>query len=460
MIERLVLLGATGDLSGRFLFPALAALSASGHLPEGFEITGVARQDLSEEAFRRRIDERLTEYAGDVSPAARAALLRTVTYRAADVSRAADVTAVLRGRTSPVAVYLALPPRLFPAVIEAVGRAGLPDESRVVLEKPFGDDLASAISLNRMLAEAMGAAGEAAIFRVDHVLGMATLQNLVALRRNRVLAAVWDRAHIEQVEILWEETLALEGRAGYYDGTGALEDVIQNHLLQILCLVAMELPATGDVGELRARKLDVLRSARCVASCRARYGAGRLAADDGAAGTPVPAYVDEEGVDPARGTETFAQLTLELDSERWRGTPFLLRAGKALKQRRKGVVVRFRPSEELWMGIDGPSDVALRLTGGSFGARAPVDLRGEPPAADLPAYARVLVDVLTGGSTLSVGAEGAEAAWRLVTPVVAAWRENRVPLEEYPAGSDGPPSCHGGARVSGSARGVNRFDAV
>jgi glucose-6-phosphate 1-dehydrogenase len=443
VIERLALFGATGDLAGRFLFPAIAALLAGGHLPDGFSVTGAAREDLDDEAFRRGVDETIAEHAGDVPMAARRTLLRSLRYRAVDVADPVSVASLFTGRASPVAAYLALPPNLFPVAVEALRRASLPVGSRIVLEKPFGEDLESAISLNRLLAEVAGDAGEQAIFRVDHVLGMATAQNLLALRQNRVLDAVWNGTHVDQVEILWEETLALEGRAGYYDGAGALKDVLQNHMLQVLCLVAMEPPATPEESELRDRKVEVLRSVRPLTSRRARYDAGRLSETGGASGASVPAYADEDGVDPARSTETFAELTAELETERWRGTPFILRGGKALRRRQKGVVIRFRSSEgkaanELWIGIDGPSDIVLRLTGDAAGRPAPVDLRGEPPTAHLPAYAQVLLDVLTGGSTLSVRADEAEQAWRVVTPVLEAWRANRVPLEEYPAGSDGP----------------------
>jgi glucose-6-phosphate 1-dehydrogenase len=437
VIEQLVLFGATGDLAGRYLFPALAALFAAGDLRDSFCVTGVARGNLDEAAFRRSVDERLAEHAGDVPVAARQTLLRSLRYQAVDIADPVSVASVLAGSASPVAVYLALPPRLFPVVVEALGQAGLPAGSQIVLEKPFGEDLDSAVSLNRLLAKVVGDAGEQAIFRVDHVLGMATAQNLLALRQNRVLDPVWNGAHVEQVEILWEETLALEGRAGYYDGAGALKDVLQNHMLQVLCLVAME---SANADELRDRKVDVLRSARPLTSRRARYGAGRLSDTRGAS---VPAYAEEDGVDPARGTETFVELTLELEAERWRGTPFVLRSGKALRRDRKGVSIHFRSSDanaanELWIGIDGPSDIRLRLTGGAFGRPMPVELRGEPPAADLLAYARVLLDVLTGGRMLSVRGDEAEWAWRVVTPVLGAWRANRVPLEEYPAGSDGP----------------------
>ena len=443
MIERLALFGATGDLAGRFLFPAIAALFAGRQLPDEFSVTGAAREDLDEEAFRGGVDEKLAEHAANVPEAARQKLLRSLRYRAVDVADATSVASALSGSASPVAAYLALPPNLFPVAVKALGRAGLPAGSRIVLEKPFGEDLATAVSLNRLLAEVAGDAGEQAIFRVDHVLGMGTAQNLLALRQNRVLDPVWNGTHVEEVEVLWEETLALEGRAGYYDSAGALKDVLQNHMLQVLSLVAMEPPGNPDERELRDRKVEVLRSACPVASRRARYGAGRLADSGGASGAAVPAYAEEDGVDPARGTETFAELTVELETERWRGTRFVLRAGKALRRRLKGVVIRFRSSDagagnELWIGIDGPSDIVLRLAGGASGRPAPVDLRGEPPAAQLPAYAQVLRGVLTGGSTLSVRSDEAEQAWRVVMPVLEAWRADRVPLEEYPAGSDGP----------------------
>jgi glucose-6-phosphate 1-dehydrogenase len=443
VIERLALFGATGDLAGRFLFPALASLLANGCLPETFSVTGVARDDLDEDAFRHTAEERLAEHAGDVPVAARTALVRSLRYRAVDVADPAGVASVLADSASPVAAYLALPPNLFPLAVEALGRAGLPAGSRIVLEKPFGESLESAVSLNRLLAEVAVDAGEQAIFRVDHVLGMATAQNLFALRRNPVLDPVWNGTHVERIEILWEETLALEGRAGYYDGAGALKDVLQNHMLQVLCLVATEPPGNGDERELRELKVEVLRSVRLLTSRRARYGAGRLSGTGGASAASVPAYADEDGVDPARGTETFVELALELESDRWRGTMFVLRAGKALSRRRKGVALRFRAGDrgvpnELWIGVDGPDDLVLRLTGGATGRPARVELRGEPPAADLPPYARVLLEVLTGGSTLSVRADEAEQAWRVVTPVLEDWRANRVPLEQYPAGSAGP----------------------
>ena len=318
------------------------------------------------------------------------------------------------------------------------------------LEKPFGEDLESAVALNALLADAWRRR-RAAVFRVDHVLGMATVAQ--PARRcgspTGVLEPLWNSAHIEQVDILWEETLALEGRAGYYDRAGALKDVIQNHLLQILSLIAMEPPAQPDErGPARPQG----RRAPLGAAARRRRGRAANASralhggPDRRGGRDVPAYVDEDGVDPARYTETFAEVVLELDSQRWAGTEFVLRAGKALAHRRKGAFVTFRspagrPADALWIGIEGPDDIRLRLAGRAAGPPpelAQIDLSGEPPPSDLPAYGRVLLDVLTGGCSLSVRGDGAEEAWRVMTPVLEAWAKGHVPLEEYPAGTAGP----------------------
>jgi glucose-6-phosphate 1-dehydrogenase len=443
MIERLILFGATGDLAGRYLLPALAALHAAGRLPGGFEICCASNEDLDDEAYRRIARERLDGHGADVPATAREAVVRSLRYQAVDVTDPEQIDSVIEPGRGPVAAYLALPPALFPATVAALGSAGLPAGSRVILEKPFGEDLAGAIALNRLLADVLGPPGEQAVFRVDHVLGMATAENLLAMRlANPFLEALWSSDHVEEVEILWEETLALEGRAGYYDGAGALKDVLQNHMLQLLCLVAMEPPSHLDAGSLRGLKLAALRAIRPVdpeRTRRARYTAGRLASGYG-----VPDYIAEEGVEPERGTETFAEVVLELDNARWAGTRFVLRAGKALAEQRKGVVMKFRPST-LWIGIDGPEDIVLGLAGGmGFPPRPlPLALTGELPETGLPAYGRVLLDALEGGSALSVSAAEAEESWRVVAPVLQAWGDGAVPLLEYRAGTSGPPGPGG-----------------
>ncbi|WP_380280677.1 glucose-6-phosphate dehydrogenase [Kitasatospora purpeofusca] len=450
MIERLAVFGATGDLTARFLLPALAELRAGGHLGERLSLTGASREDWSTERYRAWAAEQLDRHAEGCPADARAQVTASARYLRADVTDPADVAAVVAG-DGPVAVYLALPPALFPAVVSALHRAALPAGSRIVLEKPFGEDLASAQELNRLIADLVP---EQAVFRVDHFLAMTTVQNVLGSRlANRVLEPIWNSTHIAEIDIVWDETLALEGRAGYYDHVGALKDMIQNHLLQLLCLVAMEPPISLGERDLRNRKVDVLRSVRPLTendvlhrTRRARYLPGRIG------DRAVPAYADEEGVDPRRRTETFAEVELELEGWRWAGTRFRLRSGKALGVDRKEVAVRFRPVPHLPFGQGGkarpnvlrfelePEGLALDLTG--VGARAqelaPLSLTARMDPAELPAYGRLLLDVLTGDPALSIRGDESEEAWRVLEPVLSAWERDLVPLEEYPAGSEGP----------------------
>jgi len=450
MIERLAIFGATGDLTGRYLLPGLAALRAGGHLGDAFQLVAAGREDWTDDGFREHAAGWLDREAGALPAAARADVVAASRYRRLDLGDTASVAGCVAG-VDPVAVYLALPPSVFPAAITAVHQAGLAPGSRLVLEKPFGEDLRSAVELNRLLA---GLMDERDIFRVDHFLAMTTVQTLLGTRlANRVLEPLWNSAHIGEIEIIWEESLALEGRAGYYDGVGALKDMIQNHLLQILCLVAMEPPVSMGERDLRDRKVDVLRSIRpldgagATATRRARYTAGRIGGRD------VPGYAAEPGVDPARGIETFAEVRLEFDSWRWSGTAFRLRTGKALAADRKEVVVHFRPvphlpidtpheplPNRLRFGLE-PEDLTFELMGAGPHAAfslAPLTLRARHDPAELPAYGQLLLDVLNGATALSIRADEAEESWRVLTPVLDAWAKDAVPLEGYPAGSGGP----------------------
>jgi glucose-6-phosphate 1-dehydrogenase len=450
MIERLVIFGGTGDLTGRYLFPGLAALQAGGYLPERFEVVGASREDFDDERYRAWAAAWMDRQGVDPAQASR--LLQAARYERLDLADPSRVGACVSGE-GPVAVYLALPPAVFPPAVAALHAAGLPDESQVVLEKPFGEDLAGAEALNRMLAERMD---ERHVFRVDHFLAMSTVRNVLGTRlANRVLEPIWNSAHIEEVEIVWDESLALEGRAGYYDGVGALKDMVQNHLLQLFCLVAMEPPVSLGERDLRDRKVDVLRSARpfqddadvAARTRRGRYRAGRIGGRD------VLAYVDEEGVTPEHGTETFAEVLLELDTWRWSGTRFRLRTGKALGRDRQEILVRFRPVPHhafdvpqasapnmLRFGLD-PEGLSLELTGTGPGAElslVPLTLDAEMAPPELPAYGRILLDVLRGDAVLSIRGDEAEEAWRILTPVIDGWARGVAPLEEYDAGSDGP----------------------
>ena len=459
----MVLLGATGDLAGRFLLPALAALHAAGHLPEPFHVVGSAEEPLDDASFRQLATARLEEHAPGTPLASREAITASLRYRPVDLRDEASVAELVgvvapAGGAVPFLAYLAVPPDLFAPTIAAFAATGLPAGSRLVLEKPFGRRAEEAAELNALLASETASAGRGAAYRVDHVLGMATVQNLIGLRlADPVLSAVWDGEHIEQVDVLWEETLGLEGRAGYYDSAGALLDVVQNHLLQVLTLVAMEPPAPSGAPDLCDREAEVLRALRPVGDAdaavytrRARYTAGTLADSGGASGEAVPDYVDEGGVDPGRQTETFAEVVFAIDTPRWRDTRFVLRAGKALRERRKGVRVRFRSTprsqetmSSLWIGVDGPQDLHLDLVGRDTArppAPLPLALVSPPPPAPLPPYANVLLDALEGTHALSVRGDVAEEAWRVIDPVVRAWGQGLVPMEEYRAGSSGPPA--------------------
>jgi glucose-6-phosphate 1-dehydrogenase len=450
MIERLLLLGATGDLTARYLLPGLAALRRAGHLGDGFRLIAMGRKDWRDDEFRSWASAQLDQHAPQLPVAARHAVVSASEYHRADITDPAALTPVIGG-AGPVAAYLALPPSIFFATVSALRDAGLPEGSSIVLEKPFGGDLAEAIELNTLLAQVIP---EEAVFRVDHFLAMTTVQNILGTRlANRVLEPIWNSAHIAEIDIVWEETLALEGRAGYYDGVGALKDMLQNHLLQLLCLVAMEPPISLEARDLRDRKVDVLRSIRPLSEAdvrrhtrRARYTGGLID------GVSVPAFVDEEGVDPAHRTETFAEMELRLDNWRWHGTIFRLRTGKALGRDRKEVAVHFRPVPHLPRGMHGdprpnvlrfglePESVVLEKSG--VGPRAhtlvPLTLTAELEPAELPAYGRLLLDVFNRDPALSIRGDEAEECWRVVTPVLDAWAKDLVPLQEYAAGSDGP----------------------
>jgi glucose-6-phosphate 1-dehydrogenase len=419
VIRHLVLFGATGDLAGRFLLPALARLLAAGDVPPDLQVVAAAPQEWNDATFREHAALRLRAHAQGLPEDDYEAFLDRIKYQRVDFADLGSVRKAVHGfvDSAPVAVYLALPQGLFQAAVRAIGASDLPAGSRIAVEKPFGEDLAGAVALNALLKEVLPDTPDT-VFRVDHALGMPGAQHVLTLRsKTAVPATIWDGAHIEQVDILWEETLGLEGRANFFDRTGALRDVMQNHMIQVLTVVAMELPARTTGKDLHDAKLEVLRSARpSRESRRARFTAGTLAVS----GTDVIGYEQEDGVDPARKTETYAEVTLQVDCDRWSGTRFLLRAGKALANDRKGVLIRFRPDsarEPLWIPMDGP----------------PGSMDGE-----LVAYGAVLLDVLSGSSRLSVSAEESEQAWRVVEPVLHAWAEDVVPLLEYPAGSPGP----------------------
>ncbi|TQN40812.1 glucose-6-phosphate 1-dehydrogenase [Blastococcus colisei] len=443
-----VILGGTGDLSGRLLLPGVAELVDAGLL-EGVDVLAVSQEDWSDGEYRDWARDRLAEHAGHVPEASRERVVERLGYRHGDVTLSADLrSALARVEGAPV-VYLALPNTVFLPTLEALTEVGLPDGAVVAVEKPFGRNLADARRLNAVLHRLLP---EESIFRTDHFLGMQTVLNILGLRfANRVFEPLWNATHIERVDIVFDETIGLEGRAGYYDTAGALKDMLQNHLLQMLAVVAMEPPAAVDARSLAARKADVLRAVRPPEdmqrdTVRGRYTAGAVR------GRPLPDYAAEDGVEPDRGTETYAEYTVGIDNWRWAGVPFRLRSGKALGADRHEIVLRFKPVPHMAFGGEAPEPDVLRLRLDPDGIALEINLNGagDPfeierrsldialPPTRLSAYGLLLKEMLDGNAALSISDVEAEESWRIVEPILAAWQAGDVPLREYPAGSDGP----------------------
>ncbi len=444
-ISTLVILGAGGDLTSRLLLPGLASLLAS---ERGEELTliGVDRGDLSDSEWRAKVTE---SFSG--APSALATkVAKNSRYLKADVTSADDLTRVLAAATGRVALYFALPPAVTILACQTLATMSLPKGIMFALEKPFGTDLASAKKLNRLLETILP---EEQLFRVDHFLGKSTVLNLLGLRfANRIFEPLLSAPNVEKVEIIFDETLALESRAGYYDKAGALVDMIQSHLLLVLALAAMEPPASLDADDLRGAMAQVLRATRLhrkngTSSRRARYGAGTIDGRD------LPAYIDEDGVDASRGTETLAEVTLEIDNWRWAGVPFILRSGKALGDTCQDVIVTFKEVPHLPRGLTGapgPTCLRVALKPATLDLDLVVNGQGDPftlersvlhsdlGAGGLNAYGEVLAGLLDGDPVLSVRGDVAEECWRIIEPALAAWRADKVPLDTYPAGSAGP----------------------
>ncbi|WP_270886396.1 glucose-6-phosphate dehydrogenase [Pedococcus sp. 5OH_020] len=444
-----LVLGAGGDLTHRLLLPGLASLL--GVEPEReVRVVGADRLDLTAAQWQARVEDSFSSV--DPPASATTKVVKDSSYRKTDLLDADALGELVSSCGSgPLVIFFALPPQVSMKVCELLRQVDLPSVTRLALEKPFGTDRESAATFNALLHRLVP---EDAVFRIDHFLGVATVFNLVGLRfANRVLQPVWSAEHIERVEIVYDEDLALEGRAGYYDGAGALRDMLQSHLLQVLSLFAMESIASLDPRELQDQKAQVLRATRVWggsperSSRRARYTAGELGRRS------VPDYVAEEGVDPSRNTETLAQVTLEIDNARWSGVPFVLRSGKALGTPRKQIVAHFRQVPHLPTGFEGgaeadrllidlkPGAVSLTLTMNAEGD--PLDLEQKTLTAKLAvarmqAYGEVLSHILDGSQLLTVRGDTAEQCWRIMEPVLTAWSADRVPLETYAAGSDGP----------------------
>jgi glucose-6-phosphate 1-dehydrogenase len=447
-VGTLVIFGAGGDLAKRLLLPGLGGLLASGRGGD-LRLIGVDRDPMTDATWQKRVASSFT--AGNASGSRPTAVARASRYLQADVTKPDDLKRVIEACTGTPALYFALPPRVTIAACTALLKVALPEGTVFGLEKPFGTDLKSAAALNRQLLKLVP---ERDIHRIDHFLGKATVLNLLGLRfANRIFEAVWNADNVEKVELVFDEKLALEGRAGYYDKAGALVDMIQSHLLLVMAIVAMEPPSSLDADDLRGAIAQVLRATRVfggdavAGSRRARYAAGKI---DGKAILP---YVKEEGVDPERDTETLAEVTLAIDNWRWAGVPFVLRSGKALAHKRQEIVVTFKDVPHLPTGLTGhQSPAQLRISLSPDGIRLDLNINGEGnpftldrvtlgadlAEGELAPYGEVLSGILSADPTLSVRADAVEECWRIVTPILAAWGKGAVPMEEYRAGSEGP----------------------
>lgn len=481
-----VIFGATGDLTARKLLPALFNLNEQGFLPPRCAIIGVGRRPKTDDEFRGEMRDAVAEFSR-VKPASDGDwenFGQRVFYQTLDFASAEDFPKLLarieeveRERTIPPnrLFYLATKPEQFDQLLEDLNRHKLvlpPGESpgwqRVVIEKPFGRDLPSARALNHKVASCLN---ESQAYRIDHFLGKETVQNLISFRfANAIFEPLWNHRHVEWIQITTAETVGMEsGRGGYYDTAGAMRDMIQNHLMQLLCLVAMEPPSRMDADSIRNEKVKVLRTLRPLAPEEARASVVRGQYGEGSVfGKKVPAYRQEDGVAPDSTTETYVAIRLELDNWRWAATPFYLRTGKRLPKRVTEIAIRFRlPPVGLFeqdraRTNDGgrrwisPNMLLLRIQPDegislSFDAKAPgMRMKLQPVRMDFQygasfnepspeAYERLLLDALIGDASLFTRDDEVEASWEFVTSIQNAWAEEPPPaLPNYEAGSWGP----------------------
>ena len=473
----LVLFGVTGDLANKKLLPAIYDLANRGLLPPGFSLVGFGRRDWQDEDFARLTYDAVKAHARtpfrDTVWQQVSEGVRFVRGEFADddaFNRLAETMARLdveRGTGGNYAFYLSVPPKDFPQVVQQLKRSGLSSPlgpgpggqmpwRRVVIEKPFGHNLASAQELNAILHAVFP---EPSVFRIDHYLGKETVQNNLALRfANTLFEPIWNRGYVDHVQITMAEDIGIGGRAGYYDGIGAARDVIQNHLLQLLALTAMEEPVSFDADSLRAEKEKILSGIKvpddlAVDTARGQYSAGWQG------GIEVPGYLEEEGIPPDSITETYAALRLEVNTRRWAGVPFYLRTGKRLPTRMTEIALMFQRAPHLpFAATDteelGQNALVIRVQPDEgvtvrFGSKVPgsaMEVRdvnmdfayGESFTEASPeAYERLLLDVLIGDPPLFPRQEEVELSWRILDPIEEFWAGHAKP-EQYPAGTHGP----------------------
>ncbi len=469
----LVLFGVTGDLSRKKLMPAIYDLANRGLLPPGFSLVGYARRDWADEDFAQIVHDSVKEHArtefreevweqlakgfrfvpGDFSDDVAFAQLKRTLAELDDV----------RGTAGNHAFYLSIPPRFFSDVIGQLKEHGMAEQSeswrRVVVEKPFGHDLESARELNRVVSEVFA---PESVFRIDHYLGKETVQNIMALRfANNMFEPIWNSNYVDHVQITMAEDIGIGGRAGYYDGIGAARDVIQNHLLQLMALIAMEEPSAFDAESLRTEKQKILSAVTLPKSLDASTARGQY--DEGwSGGTLVPGYTDEDDIATTSRTETYAAIKLGIGTRRWAEVPFYLRVGKRLGRRVTEVAVVFKRAPHLPFTETATEDLSqnalvIRIQPDEgittrFGAKVPgtaMEIRdvnmdfaygGTFTESSPEAYERLILDVLLGDPPLFPQHHEVELSWRILDPIIKHWAKGGRP-EKYPAGTWGPKSA-------------------
>ena len=461
--DKLLLFGATGDLAQRMLLPSLCALHADGLVAPNLQIIGTARSEYDDQGFRDFARTALERFLPEDRKPAIASFLKRLVYQTLDASQptgfgqlAEKVGTIDAG----LAIFLSTAPTLFEPTIAGLAASGLArDNCRIGLEKPLGTDLATSRHINDAVAAAFP---EERIFRIDHYLGKETVQNLLALRfANILFEPLWNASHIDHVQITVAETVGLEGRVGFYDGAGALRDMVQNHMLQLLALVAMEPPAQFDATAIRDEKVKVLRSLRPLASGDSVTGQYKAGAISGAA---VPGYDDELKRDS--NTETFVALKAHVDNWRWKGVPFFLRTGKRLPERKTEIMIQFKSvphsifaskgaitqPNRLVIGIQPRENIGMSVMAKVPGLdRGGIRLREVPLDISMPnafagiekriAYERLLLDLIEGDQTLFVRRDEVEAQWDWVDAIRAGWTAQALTPKSYTAGSWGPSAA-------------------
>ncbi|MEX2672462.1 MAG: glucose-6-phosphate dehydrogenase [Phycisphaeraceae bacterium] len=477
----LVIFGASGDLTQRKLVPALYEQHREGRLPKGFAVLGVSRSDIGTEGFRKKMRESCIEHTA-FDEASWKSFEPLLHYHAGDATKAEAFgplkqtmceLAAAHNTGDNLLMYLSVAPQLYEPIVNNIGAAGLVTEGqrwcsldrhtgawqRLIVEKPFGHDLASAAHLNRVLGRVFE---EEAIYRIDHYLGKETVQNLVVFRfANAIFEPLWNHQYVDHVQITAAETVGVEGRGAYYEDAGALRDMIQSHLLQIMAVVAMEPPNTLNAEDLRDEQRKVLQAVRPISADQVSRAALRGQYHGQGNGERVPGYLDEPGVAKDSNTETYAALRLEIDNWRWHGVPFYVRTGKRLRRKLTQICVYFKPAphslfrgtsptamkpNRLKINVQPDEGISLRfegkVPGNDLKVRSGVmdfdyvqQFHGQIPEA----YGHLLLDAMSGDQSLFKDRHELEAAWRIVMPVLDHWKNHPgSDMHAYPPGSWGP----------------------